>query len=211
MSRYQRVGDWLVERGVITEQDRDRAIEVQKQTNSRFGEVLVSLGIISEEKIVDCLAEQYDLPRANLREIQPTQTALRLVSPTFALSRLILPVLVTDHEFHCVICDPLDITGTDYLTKALGKRLIISLAGATEIFEAIAKNYAIPSAKKSPEPAEIAPNAPLETKPGRSKPTRSSTPKEPRAVKVDRQNGREELLAAMASCGTDLLWETYGD
>ncbi len=208
MSRYQRVGDWLVERGVITEADRDRAIEVQKQTNSRFGEVLVSLGIISEEKIVDCLAEQYDLPRANLNEIQPTQTALRLVSPTFALSRLILPVMVTDHEFHCVICDPLDITGTDYLTKALGKRLIISLAGATEIFEAIAKNYAIPSAKKSPEPQEA--TAPATSEKPDSKPKAKST-RAPRPVKVDRQSGRDELLTAMAACGTDLLWETYGD
>jgi len=207
MSRYQRVGDFLVEKGVITEAQRDEALVVQKKTENRFGEVLVSLGMVTECQIVACLAEQYDLPIANMAEIHPTQTALRLVSPTFALSRLILPIMVTDLEFHCAIADPLDIEGTDYLSKALGKRLIISLAGTTEIYRAITKNYAVPSVVSNVTPPPLLSHAP-------EKATPAATPKKPRvarAPKVDAQPDRKDLLAAIAGTGTDSLWDTYGD
>lgn len=206
MSRYQRVGDFLVEKGIITEAQRDEALVVQKKTENRFGEVLVSMGIVTECQIVACLAEQYDLPIANMAEIQPTQTALRLVSPTFALSRLILPIMVTDLEFHCAIADPLDIEGTDYLSKALGKRLIISLAGTTEIYRAITKNYAVPSVVSNITPPPL-----LSQEPPKATPSAPKKPRVARTPKVDEQPDRKDLLAAIAGTGTDSLWDTYGD
>lgn len=206
MSRYQRVGDWLVENKVISEQQRDEALRLQKESKQRFGEVLISLGYITEKEIVKCLAKQYDLPICDLAEHKPSETALRLVSPTFALSRLILPLRVTATEFHVAICDPLDIEGTDYLTKALGKRLHISIAGPGEIFDAIAQNYAMPSAKKSPT---------LELDPAQPKPAKKSAPPKTaaksRPTKVHEQPDRKDLLAAIAGTGTDSIWDTFQD
>lgn len=210
MSRYQRVGDFLVTKGIITEAQRDEALVVQKKTENRFGEVLVSLGMVTEDQIVACLAEQYDLPTANMSETQPTQTALRLVSPTFALSRLILPVLVTEYEFHCVIADPLDIEGTDYLSKALGKRLIISLAGTTELYRAITKNYAVPAVVSNATPPPLLTEAQT-TSPSEKPQAAPKKPRVARAPKVDAQPDRKDLLAVIAGTGTDSLWDTYGD
>src|SRR5690606_24321457 len=131
------VGDWLVQKGVITAGQRDEALKIQSESNRRFGEIVISLGFASERDLTVCLAEQYDIPFIEISKLRPTPEALRSVSPTFALSRLILPVKLTDTEIHCVMNDPLDIQATDQLAKALGKRLILSLAGPIELFEAI--------------------------------------------------------------------------
>lgn len=198
MSHYQRVGDWLVTHGLITAEQRDQAIVAQKKSGGRFGEVIVNLGFCSEEQVVGCLAQQYDVPVADLKQTKPSQAALQLVSPTFALSRLVLPVAVSPTELHCVIADPLDLQVTDYLTQAINKRLVLSLAGTVELFEAIARSYALPSAKSSAyQPA--------------NEPAESDKPKKKRRVKVDEQKDRTELLAALSGSGCESLWEMYGE
>lgn len=202
MSQYQRVGDWLVTQGVLTEEQRDQAIQVQQQGKSRFGEVVVSLGFTTEAEIANCLAQQYDLPRADLANIKPTEEALKLVSPTFALSRVMLPVKVTQTEFHCVISDPLDIQATDYLTRAIGKRLVLSVGAGSEIFEAITKAYSIPTekAETTNSTQQVTEKIPSQ------KPKRK-----PRKVKVDEQADRKKLLGAISGAGLDSLWDTYED
>jgi len=202
MSRYQRVGDWLIERGIISAEQCSHALEVHRTTGGRFGEVLISLGYCSEQQVVECLAQQYDIPVCDLANVKPSEAALKLVSPTFALSRLILPISVTQTEFHCALCDPLDIQGTDYLTRALNKRLVISLAGHQQIFEAIAKHYALPTAKKQ-SPILV------ETATEKKKTKRSTKPRA--AGKVDEQPDRRELLLAIAGGGQDSLWDAYQD
>ncbi|MBS1712195.1 MAG: hypothetical protein JSS71_10765 [Armatimonadetes bacterium] len=212
MSRYQRVGDWLVENKIITIEQRDEALRIQQESKQRFGEVLITLGFVPERVIVDCLARQYDLPVCDLSEVNPSEAALRLVSPTFALSRLILPLSVSPTEFHCAICDPLDIEGTDYLSKAIGKRLVIFIAGPQEIFEAIARSYSMPmSVTKSSEElvAQIESqktNEPVTTKSAKSK--RAPAPRKP---KVHGQPDRQDLLAAISDTGTDSLWDAFSE
>lgn len=203
MSRYQRVGDWLIDRGIISAEQCSHALEVHRTTGGRFGEVLISLGYCTEQQVVECLAQQYDFPVCDLASVKPSEAALKLVSPTFALSRLILPISVTQTEFHCALCDPLDIQGTDYLTRALNKRLVISLAGHQEIFEAIARHYALPTAKKQ------TPVAVTEGEPAAKKTKRSSKPRA--QAKVDEQPDRRELLLAIAGGGQDSLWDAYQD
>ena len=211
MSRYQRVGDWLVENNVISVEQRDEALRVQSESKQRFGEVLISLGYISEVEIVKCLARQYDLPICNLSEVTPSENALRLVSPTFALSRLILPISVTATEFHCAICDPLDIEGTDYLTKALGKRLVIFIAGPQEIFESIAKHYSMPMASKSSEDLVTQIEAAQAKDAKATKANKPPKVAKPRQKKIHEQPDRKELLAAIAGTGTDSIWDAFQD
>lgn len=195
MSQYQRVGDWLVAQGVLTDEQRDSALVKQKESKSRFGEVVVQLGYATENQISQCLAQQYDLPLAKLKSIKPNPDALKLVSPTFALSRLMLPFQVNEFEFHCVISDPLDIQATDYLTRALGKRLVLSVAPGSELLAAITKAYEIPAAKCAPI----------------TKAKEALKQETKRKVRIDDLSDRKTLLTAMAGSGTDPLWDTYGD
>lgn len=198
MSKYQRVGDWMVEKGLITTEQRDQAIKTQKETSARFGEVLIALGYASEATIVNCRAEQYDLPVCHL-DTPSTPEALATVTSTFALAKLVLPTKVDERGLHIAICDPLDIQATDYIARQTGKRLVISVAGPAQLFEAIAKNYALPARKPN---LFLHPHSKLTHQAKATSKTKS-----PRKPKIDPQPDRKELLAAIVGKGSESLWD----
>lgn len=184
MNQYKRMGDLLVGKGLLTPVQLGRAIECQETTRRRFGEVVVSLGFVEEHEITACLAEQYDLPVANLGEIKSSAEVLQLISPTFALRHLFLPVSISETEIVGVIADPIDIDATDAVTQAVGKRLRLSIAPPTALFEFIAKTYAIP-AKRRQLDAEDTP---------------AEKPK--RKMRIDKQADRQELLNSLRAMKT---------
>ncbi len=185
MSQYTRMGDMLLEKGLLSRNQLKKAIECQTATRRRFGEVVVSLGFVEEHEITACLAEQYDLPVADLNAIKADSQVLALVTPTFALAKLFLPIKMTENELYGVIADPIDIDATDHVTRAVGKKLRLSLASPTALFEKIARAYAIPA-------------KPRETQIDSAPPAK---PKRP--VKIDQQADRSELLAALSGMTTN--------
>ncbi|PLV56943.1 GspE/PulE family protein [Thermotoga sp. SG1] len=62
LRRYRKLGEILVERGFITREELERALEIQKQLKKPLGEVLVELGYITEDQLLDALSEQYNAP-----------------------------------------------------------------------------------------------------------------------------------------------------
>jgi hypothetical protein len=143
MIQYRRIGELLFERKLITQEQLDEAVRIQLKTGKRFGEILVSLGAVDEGAITECLAEQYDFPIANLNETTSEPEALDAVGKWFAMTRLVLPIKITPYTFDCVISDPLDVGATDVLMQMVGRRLNITLAPPTKLYDAIRDAYGL--------------------------------------------------------------------
>ncbi|MFN3284372.1 MAG: GspE/PulE family protein, partial [Pseudothermotoga sp.] len=60
--RYKRLGEILVEKGLITQEELSRALEEQRKNRKALGEILVDMGLISWEQITEALSEQYNVP-----------------------------------------------------------------------------------------------------------------------------------------------------
>ncbi len=136
-------GEILLERGLITPEQLDQALELRSRTNFRIGECLVHLGFIEEHAITRCLSEQYDLPIADLSKVVPSARALGLMPCSFALSRLILPLDIVDNVLGAIISDPIDIESSDEVIRNTGYRLELWLAPAGALSEAIARWYSL--------------------------------------------------------------------
>ena len=52
---YMRLGDLLIASGVITQEQLDKALAVQKETHQRLGDVLMQNGFITERNLIDAL------------------------------------------------------------------------------------------------------------------------------------------------------------
>ncbi|MDN5324539.1 MAG: hypothetical protein PWP02_249 [Thermosipho sp. (in: thermotogales)] len=59
--RYKRLGDILIEKGIISQADLQYALSIQKETKKPIGEILVDLGLCTWQQITKALAEQYGL------------------------------------------------------------------------------------------------------------------------------------------------------
>ncbi|RMG95941.1 MAG: type II/IV secretion system protein, partial [Candidatus Dadabacteria bacterium] len=58
----KRLGELLVERGLIRPEDLERALSAQRETGRPLGEVLAEQGVLTEQAVRWALAEQMDLP-----------------------------------------------------------------------------------------------------------------------------------------------------
>ncbi len=183
MSAYLRMGDWFVQRGILSPVQLERAVELQRESRRRFGEILVSSGLVSEEDVVGCLSDQYDMPVADFTSFEPQEEALALVPSHFALSHLLLPVRIDESVFECVMSDPVDLPVVDELRQALKRRLSVSLATPTALYTQITKAYRVTGA----------PKLELFKQSERPRPPRRKSVK----AQVDRQQLLEELKEAM--------------
>jgi len=141
MSRYQRLGEMLIAKGLITEADLIVALSRQSRTGMRIGQLLASGGMASEEQVAQCLAEQYDFPFVDPAHIKVDPKALDFVSPKVAYERVVLPVRITPNALYCVVADPLDIGLTDELQQSARRPVILLVAPATKLYRAIQEAY----------------------------------------------------------------------
>jgi type IV pilus assembly protein PilB len=87
-----RLGDVLVERGVITEAQLKNSLEYQWTTGARLGEALIQLGYVTADQITAALAWQGSYGLSGLTELIPNPSALGLVNERFARTRQVLPL-----------------------------------------------------------------------------------------------------------------------
>ena len=139
----------------MTPAQLELALELRPKLPLRFGELLVAQNMCTENDLTECLAEQFNMPVVDLETLKPKVKARQLVSGSFALNRLVLPIEIKDGKLTCVISDPIDIQTTDELRNRAGYPLNLVLAAATPLREAIRKAYRLPSTKIDPNPTHL--------------------------------------------------------
>lgn len=148
MQRYRRIGEWLVANGLLSEEHLEEAVKAQRVHRKRFGELLVHMGFCTERDVVQCLAEQFDLPIAKPKDLEADRRAVQLLSAPFALNHLVLPLRFEGEMLHCAIADPLDIQSTDAVREKAGVPLALYIAGTKQLKSAIRKAYRLPEFTK---------------------------------------------------------------
>jgi type IV pilus assembly protein PilB len=113
-SRCLRLGDILVEQGVISKEQLDESLGYQKETGIRLGEALTDLGYMTPQRLENILSWQSMYGVAALSEIAPNPSALGVLTETFCRARHILP-LDFDRNGALVLAmlDPADIVTID--------------------------------------------------------------------------------------------------
>ena len=77
--RRKKIGELLVEAGLITEKDLDEVLLLQKTTGKRFGDLVVKNGNVTEEQLIEVLEFQLKLARVNLKNLIIDPSIPRLI------------------------------------------------------------------------------------------------------------------------------------
>lgn len=140
---YKKLGELLVDKGVITNLQLSVALAAQHTSNRRLGEILIDKGFVTEKAIASCLAEQFGYPLVDLSEVKPQPNAVSMLKADQALDLQVLPISVTESEFECVIFDPVDIVTTDEISNIVKKRLKLSLGYGESLTSRIREVYGL--------------------------------------------------------------------
>ncbi len=103
-----RLGDILVSRGLITEDELYAALELQERTGSRLGELLYAERLVREEDLALALADQLRVPLVDLEGIEPDPAALAIIPESLQRGSRVIPLAVDETTLHVAITDPLD-------------------------------------------------------------------------------------------------------
>jgi type IV pilus assembly protein PilB len=137
----RRLGEVLIERGLLSDEDLQRALQLQTTSGRRLGEELVALGVLDERSVAQALAEQFDLPLIDLRQRRPDPDALALVPESLARGLQAVPMHDHDHAVDVAVADPGHPHLADELNRATGKAVNLLVAPVSEVRRAIDQSY----------------------------------------------------------------------
>jgi type IV pilus assembly protein PilB len=148
------LGELLVRRGELSEEQLAAVLAEQKQSQGRLGELLIAQRIVSPAAIARALAEQYGLEFIDLEHEPIDPEAASLLSERVARRYGALPVRFLAGELVLVaVRDPTDILTADDLHIALGMPRRLGVAAADALDAAIARHFGV-DALADPTPEE---------------------------------------------------------
>jgi len=144
MIERARLGELLVDAGIITTEQLEIALAEKKRSRERLGKILVKLGFTTEGIIMDFLASQLGMEHVNLGEIEIQPFSLdirREVLESIVRRHLVIPISKEDNTLVVAMADPLDVFALDDIKRATKCNVRPVVASEEEIKEVIEKTY----------------------------------------------------------------------
>ncbi|ACL67492.1 General secretory system II protein E domain protein [Anaeromyxobacter dehalogenans 2CP-1] len=139
----RRLGELLLEAGVIDATQLQSALGHQRQWGVRLGQALVDLKLAGEADIVQALSRKYGYEVAHLDALEPyaLELALRLVPREFALRNNVFPLGADTGTLAVAMSDPTNLAVVDELRFRTGRKVKVCIGGDREIAAAVRDRY----------------------------------------------------------------------
>ncbi|MGA2581679.1 MAG: ATPase, T2SS/T4P/T4SS family [Tepidisphaeraceae bacterium] len=124
----KKLGEILIEWGIISTREVAKALEHAKTKNLRIGEALVDLKLCSEANVYKALAQQHNMEYIDLEKSAVPPNAVTLVPDDIMRKYLVLPLGMEGGKLRLAINDPLDLEMLDILRFRLNKEVRTVLA-----------------------------------------------------------------------------------
>ncbi len=136
-----RLGDLLIEKGLITEAQLKVALNESKKSGKKLGEALISLDYIDEKTIIDVLADQLGIKEVTLEDIQFDKPLKDILPERLARKFKVVPVDFKDSEIVVATNDPTNIFVLDEIARVTKKEIIPAIITKDNLFKALEKIY----------------------------------------------------------------------
>jgi general secretion pathway protein E len=137
-----RLGEMLVERGVIADGQLQSALARHQQDGQRLGAVLKAMGLVSDEEILETVSAQVGVPYLSLSDPAVALTRVTDALPVkFLQAHTIFPWRFEGQTLALVMADPSDVYTVDSVRMRLGCPVKVYLGDAGEIAKALDHYY----------------------------------------------------------------------
>jgi general secretion pathway protein E len=136
-----RLGEILIGRKLISQEDLERALELQKERGDKIGKTLVDMGFIAMRDVLAALSEQLEVPLVAIDAPPFVSAETEALSPRFLRQFRCLPLSREDHTITLAMADPLDVETIAAVRHCTGLKISTVLAPEQEIVDAIDKYY----------------------------------------------------------------------
>jgi general secretion pathway protein E len=135
------IGEILVEKGVLAQDDLDRAVELQKERGDRLGKILMDLGFVAPREVLLALSEQLEIPLVTVQDFPSVLPDIDEITVRYMRQFRFLPLELDNGVLTLAMVDPLDFETLASVRSVTGFEVRAVLSAEQEILDAIDKHY----------------------------------------------------------------------
>ena len=139
--KKMRLGDLLVQNGIISEEQLLSALADQKHSGRKLGAALVELGYISEQRLLEFLSQQLQIPLLEMSRQKIEPAIAHHIPESIARRYRVLLVEERERDVLLAMADPTDLFAYDEVAHLLKKRVRQAVAPESQLIEAIDRLY----------------------------------------------------------------------
>ncbi|AMO84030.1 Type II traffic warden ATPase [Solibacillus isronensis B3W22] len=136
----KRLGDLLVESGVISDEQLDYALK-NKSRDEKLGDFLIKENVLTEQQLIEVLEFQLGIPHITLTKYAIDPELLQLVPRELAKRANIMPVRRDKNKLLIAMSDPMDYFAIEEVRMATGCQIETSIAAKDDLYRTITKYY----------------------------------------------------------------------
>ncbi len=134
-----RIGEQLIRTGLVTRDQLNHALELQKDLGGRLGKILLKMGVVPESQLLKHLARQLEVELFDLQGRTVPLKLLNLLPLRVMREKKIVPVSLKDDVLTLAMADPQDCDTIEDVRFETGKKVKPVLAGESEIDQVLVK------------------------------------------------------------------------
>lgn len=136
-----RIGELLVDGHVISEAQLQSALAEQKKSGLKLGRQLIEAGYVEEDRFLEFLSQQLDIPLVDLAHYETKPEAIELLPETYARRFRAIVLDAKDDRVLVGMADPTNIFAMDEIERILKRELDPAVVRESELLTAIDRNY----------------------------------------------------------------------
>ncbi len=139
--KYRRMGDLLIDIGLISQRQLETALEAQKESRKRLGETLIAEGFITETQLIEALEMQLGIEFVDLGNFMIDSAMSHTVPKSIAKKYGVVPVRKDRDNLYLAMSDPLNFKAIEEARAATRQRIVPMIATVEGIDRAIQTLY----------------------------------------------------------------------
>ncbi len=138
----KKIGELLLQEGLIDLEQLNKALEEQQHTGERIGTVLIKLGFITEEVLVEFIARQFNLPQVNIAKLTVSRDTIGLIPPDIAQRYQAVPFGLIGSTLNVAMADPGNLFVIDDMRFLTRRNIQVHVASEFSIKSTLSRFYA---------------------------------------------------------------------
>ena len=137
----KQLGELLLEKGIITKEQLNKALAIQKERGGLIGQILVGLAYATEEQIAQALKVQYGFPYLPLLNYDIDSELIKLIPENVAKQYCLVPIDKIGNNLTIAMGNPLNIQAVEDVELITNCKVQIFVSTITDVNNAIKKYY----------------------------------------------------------------------
>ena len=149
MALKEKISELLIDSGLISQEQLQEALEIQKQSGEKLGNIIVSQSYVSEPQIMEVLEFQLGIPFVDLNNTKIPSEVQRVIPYNLIRRHNVVPVKIEMNMLYVAMDDPLNFIAIEDLRMATSYEIVPMISSKEAITSTISKLYGTESADQA--------------------------------------------------------------